>query len=266
MFLTRREFIGYSLGLGVFTFLQWPSWSRHPKAPNLFAKNIKKKVKNSYFDKHKARPLRVVCPAKKNTSNSFLKKVKINNKKIVIKNKMYADSNKKKILLNEKPKLILPKKKLISKEVRLLSIAYTHTGKKIEKAPYFENGTYNVDVCKALSHLLADHRSGCVKSIDPKVFDLLFFIMKKIQYKGMIEIISAYRSPKTNAKMRKAGRGVAENSYHTKAKAVDVLLNGMSLRYAHAAAKAQRMGGVGLYSQNKFLHVDTRGQLVCWGK
>ena len=80
-----------------------------------------------------------------------------------------------------------------------------------------------------------------------------------------MDVISGYRSPKTNGYLRKIGRkGVAKKSYHTKGMAIDLGFSGLYLSRAYKAACFLKKGGVGLYEGSGFLHVDTRGKLHCW--
>jgi uncharacterized protein YcbK (DUF882 family) len=71
------------------------------------------------------------------------------------------------------------------------------------------------------------------------------------------QVICGYRSPSTNALMRRKSRGVASNSYHMRGKAVDVCLPGVSLSRLRDVALAARMGGVGFYPRDGFVHLDT---------
>ena len=80
-----------------------------------------------------------------------------------------------------------------------------------------------------------------------------------------LEIVSGYRSPKTNAMLRSRSRGVARNSYHTRGKAVDMTLKSRSVSQMARAALSLRAGGVGKYSRSKFVHVDS-GPIRDWGR
>ena len=77
------------------------------------------------------------------------------------------------------------------------------------------------------------------------------------------EIISAYRSPSTNAMLRAHSDGVAKNSYHLKAMAIDIRLKDVPLDRLHAAAVSMKDGGVGIYHQSDFVHVDV-GPVRYW--
>lgn len=70
------------------------------------------------------------------------------------------------------------------------------------------------------------------------------------------QIFSGYRSPETNARLRRAGIGAAPNSYHLKGQAVDLWLPGSATTALHKAALAARRGGVGYYPDRHFVHLD----------
>ena len=78
------------------------------------------------------------------------------------------------------------------------------------------------------------------------------------------EVVSGYRSPQTNAAMRQRSSGVARNSYHTRAMAVDVKLKNRSVRQIAGAAESLGAGGVGRYSRSNFVHMDC-GPVRTWG-
>jgi hypothetical protein len=69
-------------------------------------------------------------------------------------------------------------------------------------------------------------------------------------------ILSAYRTPQTNAMLAKTHFGVAENSQHLYGRALDVHF-GDKLADAMKAARAMQRGGVGWYPHSGFMHMDT---------
>jgi len=77
-------------------------------------------------------------------------------------------------------------------------------------------------------------------------------------------VISAYRSPQTNAAVRRSHGGVARNSFHIQAKALDVDLTDRSVRAIRQAAIGLQAGGVGQYPRSDFVHIDT-GPVRSWG-
>jgi uncharacterized protein YcbK (DUF882 family) len=77
------------------------------------------------------------------------------------------------------------------------------------------------------------------------------------------EIISGYRSPATNEKLRKASTGVATRSLHMDGRALDVRLTGCDTAKLRDLALALQRGGVGYYKKSDFVHVDT-GRVRSW--
>ena len=146
--------------------------------------------------------------------------------------------------------------------VRSLSFKNLHTDEHVS-TDYWADGWYNPDALAEINHVLRDFRTGEAHPIDPKLLDLLHQIRAKLDTDANFEIFSAYRSPKTNAALRRRSRGVARKSLHMQGKAVDVRLPGRRLRDVRRAAKALRAGGVGYYPRSGFVHLDV-GRVRYW--
>lgn len=146
---------------------------------------------------------------------------------------------------------------------RCLSLYNTHTGEHLRNLVYWEKGSYLEDSLKRINHLLRDHRTGEVKTIDPNLLDLISALHQRIPADSPFEIISGYRSPATNRKLRKHSKGVAKNSLHMVGRAIDIRLPGCSLVNLRKAAAALQAGGVGYYPKSNFVHVDT-GRVRYW--
>lgn len=146
---------------------------------------------------------------------------------------------------------------------RSLSMVSTHTGESLE-VRYFEQGQYLPEGLQKLDRLLRDHRSGEVAAIDPKLFDQLHALALCAGCVPHFEIISGYRSPATNEKLRKTGGGgVAKRSLHMDGRAIDVRLAGCRLSQLRDLALAMNAGGVGYYPTSAFVHLDT-GRVRSW--
>src|SRR5262245_4176715 len=74
-------------------------------------------------------------------------------------------------------------------------------------------------------------------------------------------IVSGYRSPDYNAKLS----GAAEVSLHTQGLASDVMFKGVNLVKLWKSLRERRVGGVGLYKDDGFLHIDV-GPTRFWEK
>ena len=143
-----------------------------------------------------------------------------------------------------------------------LTFENLHTGETLS-ATYFENGRYVNGALKELNHILRDHRSGDVFSMDPSLFDLLHEMQYQLGVKQPIQIISGYRSPATNAQLQKETFGVATKSLHMLGKAIDIRMEGVNSNVIKQTAIAMQRGGVGYYPDSDFVHVDT-GRVRHW--
>jgi uncharacterized protein YcbK (DUF882 family) len=146
---------------------------------------------------------------------------------------------------------------------KVLAVQNLHTGEKIE-ACFWENGKYVPDACAALNKVLRDHRTGDVHMMDPGLYEILTAIALKLEKRPTFQIISGYRSPKSNAMLqKKGGGGVATRSLHMDGTAMDVRLPGVPLKSLQTAALGLKKGGVGYYPVSNFVHVDT-GRVRQW--
>lgn len=146
--------------------------------------------------------------------------------------------------------------KINMRNERRLAFYNLHTGEKL-RATYWAEGQYIIHELKSLNFLLRDHRNGEVHPIDKNLLDLLYVLQQTVDKTGDYHIISGYRSPETNAKLRKHSSGVAKKSLHMQGKAIDVRLPGIDLKYLRKAALNLHLGGVGYYPKSNFVHLDT---------
>ena len=144
---------------------------------------------------------------------------------------------------------------LMVPETRTLSLVHLHTGERLD-ATYWAEGAYVAEELAAIDVVLRDFRSGEVKPIDRRLLDLLHQVRRAMRSTAPFEVVSGYRSPETNAALRRTSRGVAKNSYHMRGMAIDVRLPGRGLAQLRHAALRRRAGGVGYYSGSGFIHLD----------
>ena len=143
---------------------------------------------------------------------------------------------------------------------RRLRLANSHTGETFEGAYRNDNGPIE-RVMEELSVFLRDHHSGEKTQMDVAVIDFLADLLDAVGETGAT-ILSAYRTPETNAMLARTTFGVAEHSQHIYGRALDVTL-GSKLGEAVAAARAMQRGGVGWYPHSGFIHIDT-GPVRSW--
>jgi uncharacterized protein YcbK (DUF882 family) len=145
---------------------------------------------------------------------------------------------------------------LATMERRTLSFVHTHTNETLH-TDYFVDGIYQPNALASINHVLRDFRTGDVHAIDPELLDLLYDLSQLTGVEAPYQVISAYRSPATNAMLRSTSDGVAEHSQHMLGKAIDIRVAGIPTPSLGAMARQLARGGVGIYAQSEFVHVDT---------
>ncbi len=146
---------------------------------------------------------------------------------------------------------------------RSLALDHTHTHEKVSLA-YARGNRYFPEALGRLNRFLRDHYTGDVGTIDPQLFDILHRITLALSTQGAYQVISGYRCPATNNRLRTTrGGGVAKRSLHMDGKAIDVRLPGVPLAELRDAALSLQAGGVGFYPQDQFVHIDT-GRVRSW--
>ena len=147
-------------------------------------------------------------------------------------------------------------------DARELSFYNTHTGRSLDVI-YYEDGEYVNSALHEVNQLLKDFRTDETAEIDPKLLDILYDVRNELGSNETFEVISAYRSPKTNEMLRSRSRGIAKNSQHLLGHAIDVRLRGVRIEDLRDAALKMQRGGVGFYKTSNFVHIDT-GRVRHW--
>lgn len=145
---------------------------------------------------------------------------------------------------------------------RSLSFQHLHTGEAL-RVTYWADGQYIPEALDDVNRLMRDFRTGEVTTMDSRLLDLLNRLRRTMESAEPFHIISAYRSPRTNAALIRQGRGVARRSLHMDGMAIDVRLPGRRLRDLRRAALDLGVGGVGYYPRSNFVHLDT-GRVRFW--
>jgi uncharacterized protein YcbK (DUF882 family) len=140
--------------------------------------------------------------------------------------------------------------------VKRLSLYNLHTGERLEPI-FFRDGAYVPESLAAIDVLLRDFRTGEKHVIDPSLMDTLYDVAQRLGAPPVFSVISGYRSPQTNARLRELGSGVARQSLHLQGRAIDVRLAGVRCDDLAARALEMERGGVGYYRQSDFVHLDT---------
>jgi uncharacterized protein YcbK (DUF882 family) len=147
-------------------------------------------------------------------------------------------------------------------EAHRLSFYHIHTAEKLS-VTYREHGEVVPAALDEINRYLRDFRTEQVHDIDVALLDALHALFTEFDSRGNFEVISGYRSPRTNAALRHATSGVAENSLHIQGRAIDVRLTSAKTTALRDAARALKAGGVGYYAESNFVHLDT-GNVRTW--
>jgi uncharacterized protein YcbK (DUF882 family) len=144
-----------------------------------------------------------------------------------------------------------------------LQLYNTHTNEKIDVV-YRRGDQYIQSALAKLDYFLRDHNTNEVRHFDPHLYDILSDLTASVgRPGGEIDIVCGYRTTSTNAALRAHTNGVAKNSLHIQAEAIDLRMPGVNTLKLRKAALALARGGVGYYPHSDFIHVDT-GRVRQW--
>ncbi len=145
-------------------------------------------------------------------------------------------------------------------ETRTISMHHVHTGEDIT-ITYKRDGRYDEAALEKLNWFLRDWRRGEEIRMDPQLIDLVWEVQRETGSTQPIDVICGYRSPATNAMLRRRSRGVARFSQHMLGHAMDFYIPGVPLEELRVIGLRLQRGGVGFYptSGSPFVHMDTGG-------
>lgn len=142
-------------------------------------------------------------------------------------------------------------------ETRTISLLMINTNQKIT-VTYKIDGRYVPAALQKINRVVWDWRAKESTRMSPKLIDVLWELHRDLGSKREIRVISGYRSPKTNAALRRKSTGVAKNSNHMRGLAMDVRFPDVPVRALREAGILKRTGGVGYYPRSRipFVHID----------
>jgi uncharacterized protein YcbK (DUF882 family) len=149
-------------------------------------------------------------------------------------------------------------------DTRTISMHHMHTGEDIT-ITYKRDGRYDEGVLEKLNWFLRDWRRGEQTRMDPHLIDLVWEVQREAGTNVPIQVVCGYRSPQTNAMLRRRSRGVARLSQHMLGHALDFYIPGIPLEQLREVGLRLERGGVGFYpeSGSPFVHMDT-GDVRMW--
>jgi uncharacterized protein YcbK (DUF882 family) len=149
-------------------------------------------------------------------------------------------------------------------DTRTISMHHIHTDENIT-ITYKRDGRYDEAALKQLNWFLRDWRRQEQITMDPHLIDLVWEVSREVGSHKSIDVVCGYRSPQTNAMLRRRSGGVARFSQHMLGHAMDFYIPDASLEDVRIAGLRLQRGGVGFYptSGTPFVHLDT-GSVRHW--
>jgi len=147
-------------------------------------------------------------------------------------------------------------------DIRKVSLRNGRTGENLETI-YWIDGKYIKPALNEINYFMRDWREDSVINMDRRNIDLMAAAQNLLDTEEPFQLLSGYRSPRTNAMLRRRSRGVAKKSFHLRGMAADLRMQSRSTSQIAKAGVACRAGGVGRYSGSNFVHFDC-GPLRTW--
>lgn len=144
-----------------------------------------------------------------------------------------------------------------------LNLYNIHTGERLNAVYRDPDGQYNTQAINELNWLLRCHYTNEQHPIDPHTLDFLDLVNTRLGRNNEIHVISGYRSPKYNNHLLRLGHKVAKHSLHLEGRAIDLRIPGTALPTLQRTALSLRLGGVGYYPSEDFVHIDS-GAFRTW--
>jgi len=145
-------------------------------------------------------------------------------------------------------------------DTRTLSLHHMHTDENIT-ITFKRDGRYDEAALEKLNWFLRDWRREQQTRIDPHLIDLIWEVQRETGSQEPVWVVCGYRSPETNAMLRRRSNGVARFSQHMLGHAMDFYIPGVALEQLRVIGLRLQRGGVGFYptSGSPFVHMDTGG-------
>jgi len=149
-------------------------------------------------------------------------------------------------------------------DTRTISLHHIHTDEDIT-ITFKREGRYDEAGLEKLNRFLRDWRREQEIRMDPHLIDLVWEVQRETGSNQPIWVVCGYRSPETNAMLRRRSGGVARFSQHMLGHALDFYIPGVPLEQLRAIGLRLQRGGVGFYpsSGSPFVHMDT-GSIRHW--
>ncbi len=149
-------------------------------------------------------------------------------------------------------------------DTRTLELFHAHTQERL-RVTFRRDGSFDSNALSQLNHFLRDWRNDDQIAMAPQLFDIVWYVYREVGASEPIKVVSAYRSPNTNAMLARRSRAVAKNSHHMRGNAMDFHIPGVSMAKVREIGMRLQRGGVGYYptAGSPFVHLDV-GTVRSW--
>lgn len=139
---------------------------------------------------------------------------------------------------------------------RHLDLFRIHSRKRL-RVTYMRDGSYVEAALAQIDRLCQDNLQKQHIQMDVALIDHVWMLKQMVAPDAVVDIVSAYRTAKTNAWLRGKSKNVAKRSLHMDGRAIDIRIRGVSASTVADLAQDLAMGGVGYYDRSQFTHLDT---------
>ncbi|MGY3581547.1 uncharacterized protein YcbK (DUF882 family) [Bradyrhizobium sp. USDA 4341] len=129
-----------------------------------------------------------------------------------------------------------------------------HTEEKYS-VDLFNGGEWNERSVMICHWIFRDWRDKQVVQMDRKLYAAAYVLQRYFDSDGYIQINSGFRTERTNELLRKMGYRAAPESFHLKARAMDLVIPKANSSQVANVAQLFRLGGIGHYPT--FTHLDS---------
>jgi uncharacterized protein YcbK (DUF882 family) len=149
-------------------------------------------------------------------------------------------------------------------DTRIINLSNEHTNES-GSFTYMVNGVYDSATLDKLNWFLRDWRLDEPTKMDPRLFDIVWEVYRESGSTQPIDVLSGYRSPQTNAMLRRRSRQVAAHSQHMEGRAIDAHFVDVGTARIRDIAMRMQEGGVGFYptGATPWVHIDS-GSVRYW--
>ena len=149
-----------------------------------------------------------------------------------------------------------------SNEIRSVTLRHKWSDEYVT-AIFRRGDDYDREALQVINYIMRDRHENAIVPIDIRLIEMLADAQEALSPNTPIDVLSGYRTPKTNYRLRRRNRSAARNSLHMRAMAIDLRIQGVSTRRLRDWGVSQERGGVGYYPRRKFVHLDV-GDVRYW--